>query len=357
MSSRYSGWPGAGGPIKVSRRGRCGLGAFFEEASCSHARTTAGRWPASRPAFVGGSGPPGRGGAPVRHGRCARRRGRAAPAGARRKKVGQRVIWQAGPVTGFDELVTEALTAPFSGWDFSWLDRRSRTEPLPWDYSARVAALARSARTMLDMGTGGGEALALLPGRPPHTVATEAWPPNVPVAGRLLLPLGIPVIQNEAAADNMDQDGADDGGRLPFRDGSLDLICNRHESFLAGEVGRVLAPGGTFVTQQVDYHDNDDLARTLGFETPQEPDSWVGLAERQVTEAGLAIEEVARADRRICFDDIAAVVFYLKAVSWSIPGFRLEEHRDRLRALYEDVSAWPVMSSGYRFLLVASKPG
>jgi hypothetical protein len=68
------------------------------------------------------------------------------------------VFWQAGTVAGFDELVTEALTAPFSGWDFSWLDRRSWTEPLPWDYSARVAALARSARTMLDMRTGGGEA-------------------------------------------------------------------------------------------------------------------------------------------------------------------------------------------------------
>jgi hypothetical protein len=58
-------------------------------------------------------------------------------------------------VAGFDELVTEALTAPFSGWDFSWLDRRSWTE---------------------------------------------------------LLPLGIPVIQTEAAAENMDQDGANDGG-------------------------------------------------------------------------------------------------------------------------------------------------
>jgi hypothetical protein len=43
----------------------------------------------------------------------------------------------------------------------------------------------------------------------------------------------------------MDQDAADEGGRLPFRDGSLDLIGNRHESFLAAEVSRVLAPGGT----------------------------------------------------------------------------------------------------------------
>jgi SAM-dependent methyltransferase len=267
------------------------------------------------------------------------------------------VFWQAGAVAGFDELVTEALTAPFSGWDFSWLDSRSWTEPLPWDYSARAAALARSARTMLDMGTGSGEVLSGLPDRAPRTIATEAWPPNVPVAGRCLLPLGIPVIQAEAARDNMDQNGADDGGRLPFRDRSLDLISNRHESFLALEVSRVLAPGGTFVTQQVDYHDNDELALILGIETPEEPESWIGLAERQVTEAGLVIEEAARADQRIRFDDIAAVVYYLKAVSWSIPGYSLENHRDRLRALYENASAWPVVTSGHRFLLVASKPG
>jgi SAM-dependent methyltransferase len=152
---------------------------------------------------------------------------------------------------------------------------------------------------MLDMGTGGGEALSGLPARAPRTIATEAWPPNLPVAGRRLLPLGVPVIQDEAARDNMDQNGANDGGRLPFRDGSLDLICNRHETFLALEVSRVLAPGGTFVTQQVDYHDNDDLAQVLGIETPEEPDSWIGLAERQVTEAGLVIEEAARADQRI----------------------------------------------------------
>ena len=64
-----------------------------------------------------------------------------------------------------------------------------------------------------------------------------------------------------------------------------------------------------------------------------------------------------RADQRIRFDDIAAVVFYLKAVSWSIPGYSLEKYRDRLRALYEDASVWPVVTSGHRFLLVASKPG
>jgi len=31
----------------------------------------------------------------------------------------------------FEELVGEALRAPFSGWDFSWLAARSRSGRLP----------------------------------------------------------------------------------------------------------------------------------------------------------------------------------------------------------------------------------
>lgn len=103
----------------------------------------------------------------------------------------------------FHELVTEPMTVPVSGWDFSRLDRHSRSAPLPWDYRLKVAAVARSARTMLDMGTGGGEALSGLPARAPRTVATEAWPRNAPVADRRLLPLGIRVIQDEGARENM----------------------------------------------------------------------------------------------------------------------------------------------------------
>ena len=165
----------------------------------------------------------------------------------------------ADQLDAFDELVTEALSAPFSGWDLSWLDwPRPRTERLPWSYRREVARRAALADTMLDMGTGGGERLSRQPGRPLRTVATEAWPPNVPVAAERLRPLGIPVIQDEGAPDNTAQaDG--DRGRLPFRDGAFALVANRHEAFRAAEVSRVLRPGGTFVTQHVDFHSSDDL--------------------------------------------------------------------------------------------------
>jgi SAM-dependent methyltransferase len=256
----------------------------------------------------------------------------------------------------FDDLVAEGMTAPFSGWDFSWLSRHSRTQPPAWDYRARVAGLARTAQTMLDMGTGGGEQLSRLPARAPRTVATEAWPPNVPVAGRRLQPLGIPVIQDAGARDNMAQHDTGHDGRLPFRDGSIDLVCNRHESFRAAEVSRILAPGGTFVTQQVDYHSHDELAEAVGIEKPEQPDSWLPLAQRQVTEAGLVVEETAAGAERIHFEDIAGIVYYLRVVSWDFPGYSLETHRERLRALFLDGSAWPVASSLRLFLLVASKP-
>jgi SAM-dependent methyltransferase len=260
-------------------------------------------------------------------------------------------------VADFDELVTEATTAPFSGWDFSWLAGHSSTDPLAWDYPARVAALARTASTMLDMGTGGGELLSGLAARAPRTVATEAWPPNVPVAGRRLVPLGIAVVQNEGARDNMDQDGSDDHGRLPFRAASFDLVCNRHEAFRAEEVSRVLAPGGTFITQQVDYHSDDELVEMLGLDLPGEPDSWLALAEQQVATAGLVIEDTASGSERVRFDDIAGIAYYLRVVNWAIPGYSLATHRDRLRALFDSPGAWPFTTSWRRFMLVAVKPG
>ena len=81
-------------------------------------------------------------------------------------------------------MVSEALAAPFSGWDFSWLAASYTDEPLPWSYRSELARRAAGARSMLDMGTGGGEFLSRLDLRPPRTVATEGWPPNVTVAGR-----------------------------------------------------------------------------------------------------------------------------------------------------------------------------
>lgn len=255
----------------------------------------------------------------------------------------------------FEDLIGEAVSAPFTGWDFSWLASRSTPGSLPWSYSRELARRAEAASSMLDMGTGGGERLSRLSPRPQKTVATEAWPPNVPVAAARLHPLGIPVVQDEGAHDNIDQDDAQ-RGRLPFSDGTFALVANRHEAFLAAEVSRVLSPGGTFITQQVDFHSNDDLYRLLGLETPEHADSWLPLARQQVQAASLCVQAAVRGEECHDLHDVGAVVYYLRVVSWAIPQFSLDAHLEQLRAAHDTPEIWPVRLRQRRFLLIAAKP-
>jgi SAM-dependent methyltransferase len=208
---------------------------------------------------------------------------------------------------------------------------------------------------MLDMGTGGGELLSEISPRPRHTVATEAWPPNVPVAAARLGPLGIPVVWDEGALDNTEAVD-EDRGRMPFRAGAFELIVNRLEAFRATEVSRVLSPGGTFITQQVDFHSDDALYELLGLEAPQRPESWLPFARQQVSDAGLQVEHAARGEERTQFHDVAGVIYYLRLVIWAIPEFTLETCLVPLRAAHEDPGRWPVTVRQRRFLLVATKP-
>ena len=256
----------------------------------------------------------------------------------------------------FDDLISEALAAPISGWDFGWLDWPQRRKGwLPWSYRREVARRAAPlAGPMLDMGTGGGERLSRLPSRPPQTVATEAWPPNVPVAATRLTPLGIAVVQDEGAPDNVVQ-GDDDRGRLPFRNGAFALVANRHEAFRAREVSRVLATGGTFITQQVDFHGYDDLYRLLGLAVPAQPDSWLPLARQQVRDAGLTVQAAVRGEERHEFRDVGALVYYLRVVSWAVPEYSLDACRPALRAAHEASELWPASFRQRHFLLVAAK--
>jgi hypothetical protein len=259
-------------------------------------------------------------------------------------------------VSSFESLVNEALSAPFEGWDFSWLEGRTETEPLPWSYAGVVESYARSAQRMLDMGTGGGEILSRLR-RAPVTVATEAFTPNAPIAARRLGPLGVSVVHDEGAPDNVNQDGP--RGRLPFRNGSFDLVVNRHEAFRAAEVARVLVGSGTFVTQQVDAHSADDFFSALEMQVPPQPDTWLPLAQAQLERAGFRILRADLGDEVQRFDDVGAVLYYLKVVAGAATLAELETvidvggHERELRQLHERLQLAPLRVRHRRFLVVA----
>ncbi|MEV0588139.1 methyltransferase domain-containing protein [Nonomuraea sp. NPDC050310] len=239
----------------------------------------------------------------------------------------------------FDRLVAEGLSTPFEGWDFGVFEGRYQEGDEPWSYAAIVRERMASAGAMLDMGTGGGEFLASLGALPEWTVATEGYAPNVPVARARLAPLGVEVV--EVGEDDV----------LKFPDSVFDLVINRHESFDPGEVGRVLKPGGVFVTQQVGGWDVEEVNAALG--GPEHAYRGWDLAEAvtEVSGAGLEVEwsEEARVPGR--FLDVGALVLFLRITEWQVPGFSVEGYRERLRGV-----RMPLEVHAHRFALVARRP-
>lgn len=228
----------------------------------------------------------------------------------------------------FDHLITEALQQAFTGWDFSWLKGRWQSEALPWDYRERVVTLKSSAQAMLDMGTGGGEFLAGLAPFPPLTCATESYPPNVSVARTRLEPLGIAVSQVSR----------DDQPPLPYESGIFDLVINRHDGFDSRDVFRVLRPGGRFITQQVGGENCMDLNRALGDHQPYQYAYWTrDYIVDKLRQAGFTIVDAREHFPPLTFFDIGAVVFYLNAVPWQLPGFSVEAYRQPLLELHRRI--------------------
>jgi SAM-dependent methyltransferase len=251
------------------------------------------------------------------------------------------------PGRSFDDLVEEAERAPIEGWDFSWLDGRATEERPSWRYSERVAERAAVANRMLDLQSGGGEMLAGLPLLPPLMVATEGYAPNVEVAGRNLRPRGASVVAVH-----------DDRPGLPFASDTFDLVTSRHPvQTWWDEIARVLQPGGTYCSQQV----GPDSVRELGeyftgpwpSESPRDPER----ARSAATRAGLDVTDLRLERLRTVFDDVGAVVYFLRLVVWIVPGFTVAGYRDRLRGLHEQIERdGPFVAHATRFLIEAHKP-
>jgi hypothetical protein len=228
-------------------------------------------------------------------------------------------------------LWTAEYNQPFSGWDFSHLiNRRVMLEvPDSWDYRQSVIAAVEGARALLDMDTGGGEFLAGLPQRPPQTVATEGYDPNIAVARSKLGPLGVEVVEVHDAA------------HLPFANGRFDLVINRHGAYEPSELRRVLASGGSFVTQQVGSQTNRRLHELLGDTSPAKV--WnLDVAVRELQAAGFQVLERHEAFPISRFFDVGAIVYYLKAIPWEIPDFSVDRYFEQL----VDIHA-RIQSDGY----------
>ena len=235
---------------------------------------------------------------------------------------------------------------PFSGWDFSYLNNRMLEEQPDWSYSARAIELMKQSSSVIDLDTGGGERfLELREHWPQKVVVTENYEPNFKLVTERLVPLGVKVVQVHIS----------DFDPMPFLDGEFDLVLNRHAPFNASEVARLLSPGGTFLTQQVHGLWAHDLL--AAFDTkPQWPEATLDKYIPRLKEAGLKIIDTRDWSGRLMFTEVGAIVYFLKAVHWLVPGFSVETHLNCLLALHEQVeNQKPLSFVSKKYLIEARK--
>lgn len=241
---------------------------------------------------------------------------------------------------------------PFVGWDFSYLRERWFDEKSPWNYKQIARELLDKSTSVLDMGTGGGEVLSSLTPFPEHTVATEGYKPNVSVARKRLKPLGVKVFE------------VDESGKLPFKDVEFDLVINKHSAYDEVDVYRILKLGGIFLTQQVSGDNLKDLVSEFGeasgntrYTKTKNLINWsLEVAVENLKKAGFIITQTEEWTGKLNFNDLGALVYYLKAIPWVVSGFSVDTHKQYLEKLQARLEKDKILSfTQTRFLIQAQK--
>ncbi|TDO54801.1 hypothetical protein EV643_101592 [Kribbella sp. VKM Ac-2527] len=243
----------------------------------------------------------------------------------------------------YAELVDEALSADFTGWDFSWLNGRAVSHNPSWSYADLARQALGTATRVLDVDTGGGELLASFAPLPEATIATEGYLPNLPIARDRLSPLGVDVRRH------------DQGDPLPLDDNAVDLILNRHARLAPAELARVLRPDGVLLTQQVGNRNDAEINDTLGA-APVTGDYDCATAVTALREHGFEIIEATEEWPEFVLHDVGALIFQLRAVSWQIPDFDVTTYEPALRELDQRIRrSGPFVVHDHRFLIRAQR--
>lgn len=241
----------------------------------------------------------------------------------------------------------EALAEQPTGWDLTGLTGHREEEP-PWRWRTLVENLAPMAERVLDLGTGGGEVLAALADvLPEGTVATAAHTTDLRAARERLAPLGIEVLEHDPEAP---------GARLPVPDASLGLVLSRHQAFDAQDVVRVLAPGGTFLTQQAGGEDGQEIRELFGHDA-RRPEVSLESTVHELTRAGLTVDRADAFHGHCAFEDVPALLRHLRRVPWDAPeDLDVDRHREVLERVNARMAAGPFTVTVSRYLVQASTP-
>lgn len=241
----------------------------------------------------------------------------------------------------------EEKIAHIHGWDFSHIHKRYEEEnDLPWDYYQIVKSYLVNDVRVLDIDTGGGEFLLSLNYPHQNLSATEAFPPNVELCKKTLLPLGVDFKEADAKIN------------LPYSDNTFDVVINRHGSMNENEIYRVLKQNGVFITEQVGAENDRGLVELLYSQVPELPfpEAYLSMTKEKFQKLGLSIIQEQEVFRPIKFYDVGALVWFAHILEWEFPNFSVKNNLTGLYKAQEELEKNGVIEAEiHRYLLIAKK--
>lgn len=139
-----------------------------------------------------------------------------------------------------------------NGWDFSSIQCVS--EEAEWDFYTEVSRRCRKSDILLDIGTGGGEAVLTIADAALLLIGMDQSAAMIETATRNVTETNIPNVRFL----HMDAD------KLDFPPHFFNIVSCRHSGFSAKEIAKVLVKDGIFLTQQVGEKDKLNLKEAFG---------------------------------------------------------------------------------------------
>jgi ubiquinone/menaquinone biosynthesis C-methylase UbiE len=248
--------------------------------------------------------------------------------------------------TSFDYKNFYNEVGQLNGWDFSKV--KVTTEGEQWDFYDEVIRRCRGADLLLDIGTGGGEAL-------------------LSIAEFAMLLIGIDSSSSmiQTANNNLEQSRTSnvrlfemDANRLAFPDNFFNIVSCRHSPFDVHEVARVLVKDGVFLTQQVCEADKLNLKQAFG------RGQQYGVAEgtlrrsycEQLAEAGFTDIQMFDYNAMQYYESYEDLVFLLKFTP-IIPYFGSEDSDFTIlnKFIEDNLSVKGIETNLKRFMIIARK--
>lgn len=233
-----------------------------------------------------------------------------------------------------------------NGWDFSKV--KCVSEGIQWDFYHEVTKLCKKSDLLLDIGTGGGEAILSIADSALLLVGIDHAEEMINTAARNAVESGIRNVRF------MEMDAE----QLNFPPHFFDIVSSRHSSFSVKEIAKVLSQDGFFLTQQVSEGDKRNIKEAFG-----RGQAWgvqSGILKNQymkeLAEAGFADIQAYESNAAEYYQTPEDLLFLLKHTP-IIPNFGQSESDFHIfqQFVQDHMTDRGIKTNAERFIIVAKK--